>query len=61
MLPKGRRSDAFCAPLKIWSNTGTDGGSNETPLTVKFPLFWCLNDGKGASIAEEAFTHKPKY
>lgn len=39
MLPDGRRSDAFFAPLRIWSNTGTEGGSNETPFTVKFPPF----------------------
>jgi hypothetical protein len=37
MLPDGRRSDAFIAPLRIWSNTGTEGGLKETPLTVKFP------------------------
>jgi hypothetical protein len=24
-LPEGRRSEAFCVPLKIWSNTGTEG------------------------------------
>jgi hypothetical protein len=39
MLPDGRRSDAFFAPLRIWSNTGTEGGAKETPLTVKLPAF----------------------
>jgi hypothetical protein len=37
ILPAGRRFDAFWAPLKIWSRTGTLGVSNVTPLTVKRP------------------------
>ena len=35
MLPAGKRSDAFFAPLKIWSKTGTVGGLKLTPLTRK--------------------------
>ena len=48
MLPLGRRSDAFCVPLRIWSKTGTLGDSKGTPLTVKSPapkmalVFWIL-------------------
>jgi hypothetical protein len=59
MLPDGRRSDAFFAPLKIWSNTGTDGDWKETPLMVKFPESYSLDVRKQASEnTKEAFTHK---
>jgi hypothetical protein len=42
MLPAGTSWDAFFAPLRICSNTGTVGGSNVTPLTRKAEksLFW---------------------
>jgi hypothetical protein len=35
MLPAGTSCDAFFAPLRIWSNTGTEGGSKLTSLTRK--------------------------
>jgi hypothetical protein len=47
MLPAGTRSDALCAPLSIWSNTGTIGGSKVNPFmrnSVKSALSGCVND-----------------
>jgi hypothetical protein len=46
MLPLGTRSDAFCAPLSIWSNTGTTGASKVNPFmrnSVKSELSECVS------------------
>ena len=34
-LPEGSRSCAACAPLRIWSNTGTLGGVKVASLMKK--------------------------
>ena len=39
MLPRGRRLCADCAPLKIWSKTGTVGGMKVALLMKKFVPF----------------------
>ena len=36
MLPAGRRSATLIAPLRIWSNTGTEGDENMAPLITNF-------------------------
>ena len=46
-LPEGRRSCARCAPLRIWSSTGTVGGANDALLMKKFVPF-CLRTSMSA-------------
>jgi hypothetical protein len=48
-----RRSDAFCVPLKIWSNTGTEGDAKEAQLTEDLPAAYSL----GVCIRRQ-FTHE---